>query len=227
MTGRLLVLRPEPGASATVRAAEALGWEAVSAPLFTIGACDWQPADPASVDAILMTSANAARLGGDGLSPLLGLPLYAVGATTAEAARGAGFSDVRVGDGDAATIVALAAEDGIAKLLHLAGREHREVRQPGVTIEGRIVYRADPVERLPDPALAALEQGAVALIHSPRAGQLFAELVDKAKLARSDIQLAAISPAALASAGAGWRRAIAAELPTDSALLAAAARLCE
>lgn len=227
MNRRLLVLRPEPGASATVRAAEALGWEAVSAPLFTISACDWRPADPASVEAILMTSANAARLGGDGLTALLGLPLYAVGSATAEAARAVGFADVRVGDGDAATIVALAAEDGIGALLHLAGRDHRDVRRPGVTIERRIVYRADPVERLPDPALAALEQGAVALIHSPRAGRLFGELVDKAKLARSAIGLAAISPAALDGAGAGWRRAIAAALPSDSALLAAAARLCE
>jgi len=227
MNGRLLVLRPEPGASATARAAAALGWEATSAPLFTIGACDWSPVDPASVDAILMTSANAARLGGGGLSALLALPLYAVGAATAEAARAVGFADVRVGDGDAATIVALAAEDGIGTLLHLAGREHRDVRQPGVMIEWRIVYRADPVERLPDPALTALEQGAVALIHSPRAGRLFGELVDKAKLARSAIGLAAISPAALESAGTGWRRVIAAQTPTDSALLAAAARLCE
>ena len=227
MSRHLLVLRPEPGASATARAAEALGWGVTSAPLFTISACDWPPVDPASIDAILMTSANAARLGSGGLSALLSLPLYAVGAATAEAARAVGFSDVRVGDGDAATIVALAAEDGVGALLHLAGRDHRDVRQPGVTIERRIVYRADPVERLPDPALAALEQGALALIHSPRAGRLFGELLDKAKLARSEIRLAAISPAALDGSGAGWRDVIVAEAPRDSALLAAAARLCE
>ena len=227
MNRRLLVLRPEPGASATVQAAKALGWEAVSAPLFTIGACGWTPPDPASIDAILMTSANAARLGGGGLSALLGLPLYAVGAVTAEAARAVGFGDVRVGDGDAATIVALAAEDGIGTLLHLAGRDHRDVRHPGVRIARRIIYRADPVERLPVPAMAALAQGAVALIHSPRAGKLFAELVDQAKLECSAIAIAAISPAALDGAGGGWRRSIAAEAPGDSALLAAAARLCE
>lgn len=227
MSRRLLVLRSEPGASATVSTAEALGWEATSAPLFTISACDWLPVDPASVDAILMTSANAARLAGGGLRPLLNLPLYAVGAATAEAARAAGFADVRAGDGDAATIVALAASDGAGTLLHLAGRDHRDVRRSGVTIERRIVYCADPVESLPGPALRALEQDAVVLIHSPRAGRLFAELADDARLDRSAIRLAAISPAALDGAGAGWRRTIAAEIPSDSALLAAAARLCE
>jgi uroporphyrinogen-III synthase len=227
MRPRLLVLRPEPGASATVRAAAAVGWETVSAPLFAIRPCVWLPLDPESVDAILMTSANAARLGGHGLTPLLTLPLYAVGAATAEAARAVGFTDVRAGDGDAATIIALAAQDGVGALLHLAGRDHRNVGQAGVMIERRIVYRVDPVERFPAHALAALEQGAVVMIHSPRAGRLFGALVDKAKLERSAFRLAAISPAALDGVGTGWRRTIAADAPTDSALLAAAARLCE
>ncbi|HSW25499.1 MAG TPA: uroporphyrinogen-III synthase [Burkholderiaceae bacterium] len=227
MTRRLLVLRPEPGASATVRAAEALGWQAARAPLFTTSACEWLPADPAILDAVLMTSANAARLGGGGLAPLFHLPLYAVGAATAQAARAVGFADVRAGDKDASAIVALAAEQGMGRLLHLAGRDYHDARHPGVTIERRIVYRADRVERLPRPALAALELGAVALVHSPRAGRLFADLVDEAMLVRSAIRIAAISPAAMNGAGRGWLCAITADVPNDLALLAAAARLCE
>lgn len=227
MSRRLLVLRPEPGASATVRAAESLGWEVTSTPLFQTKACDWLPADSTTFEALLMTSANPARLAGDGLTPLLHLPLYAVGGATADAARAVGFVDIRTGDKDAAAILALAARDGVGALLHLAGRDHRDARHPGIRIERKIVYRVDPVGRLPDRALAALGQKAVVLIHSPRAGRCFAELVDKAGLARSAIRLAAISSAALEAVGGGWQRSIAADAPNNIALLAAAARLCE
>ena len=62
----------------------------------------------------------------------------------------------------------------------------------------------------------------VALVHSPRAGQRLAELVDD----RATLAIAAISQAAADGAGAGWRRIDVAERPSDDALLAIAARLC-
>jgi uroporphyrinogen-III synthase len=217
MTAALLVLRPEPGAAATVAAARAIGLEAVAAPLFTVQALDWTlPVDPP--EAILMTSANAARLGGPGLARLIERPLYAVGATTAAAAREAGFSHIITGTNGIEEIAARAATDGISRLLHLAGREHRDVMEPA--IERRLVYAADPVEQLPDAARAALPE-AIALLHSPRAARLFASLVDPMQ-----IRIAAISPATLAAAGPGWRSAVAADRPTDASLLAAAAKLC-
>ena len=89
-----------------------------------------------------------------------------------------------------------------------------------IAIDRRIVYAAEAVENLPEAARAALPD-AVALLHSPRAARLFARLVDP-----TGIAIAAISPAALAAAGAGWRIAEAAERPTDASLLAVAAKLC-
>jgi uroporphyrinogen-III synthase len=62
----------------------------------------------------------------------------------------------------------------------------------------------------------------VALIHSPRAGRRFTELVED----RSSISIAAISPAAAEAVGGGWKLVASAEHPTDDALLALAARLC-
>jgi uroporphyrinogen-III synthase len=62
----------------------------------------------------------------------------------------------------------------------------------------------------------------VALIHSPRAGHRFAELAKD----RSTIAIAAISEAAAAAAGDGWQSVAAAGQPSDEALLALAARLC-
>jgi uroporphyrinogen-III synthase len=210
----LLVLRPEPGAAATVAAARAMGLDAVAAPLFTVRAVDWAP--PVELpDAVLMTSANAARLGGPGLAALSDRPLYAVGAATAEAARAAGFRHVVAGSNDVEAIVTQAHADGIGRLLHLAGREHR-----GLPMDRCIVYVADPVDVLPEAARTALPE-AVALLHSPRAARLFATLVDPAA-----VRIAAISAAARDAAGPGWQATAVAEQPTDASLLAAAAKLC-
>jgi uroporphyrinogen-III synthase len=64
--------------------------------------------------------------------------------------------------------------------------------------------------------------GALVLVHSPRAGLRLSELVD----VRGAIAIAAISPAAAEAAGSGWERVESAEAPSDEALLALAARLC-
>jgi len=219
MSRPLLVLRPEPGASATVAAARASGLEAIAAPLFTIRPLGWSlPDDPP--EAVLMTSANAARHGGRLMDGLKDVPLYAVGEATAGEARRAGFRRIVTGDGNAESIVALARRDGVRALLHLAGREHRDVMPDDIRIDLRIVYGADAVEALPNAARTMLTD-AVVLLHSPRAARLFASLVDP-----TDVAIAAISPAALTAAGPGWRIAEAAERPTDASLLAVAAKLC-
>lgn len=212
----IVVLRPEPGARATVAAARAIGLTAVAAPLSTVCAMPWRLPDELP-DAVLMTSANAARCGGAGLAALVALPLYAVGAATAAAARAAGFSRIVAGAGDVDAIVARAGGDGVGTLLHLAGREHR-APAAAITIRRRIVYAADAVAVLPD-----LPADPVVLLHSPRAAASFAALVTD----RSTVAVAAISAATLAAAGAGWRAIAIADRPTDPALLAAAAKLCD
>ncbi len=220
MSATLLVLRPEPGAAATASAARAMGLGAIVAPLFTVHPLEWALPDNLP-DALLLTSAHAARLGGGQLSALHGLPVYAVGKATATAAREAGFAEVTAGEGGAETIIARAARDGRHHLLHLCGREHRAVAHASIAIERRLVYAADAVESLPEAARAALREGAVALLHSPRAAALFATLIDP-----TDVMIAAISAATLAAAGTRWRATAIADTPTDTSLLAAAAKLC-
>jgi uroporphyrinogen-III synthase len=219
MTRPLLVLRPEPGASATIAAAHDMGMTAIASPLFTVHPRAWTLPDRLP-EAVLLTSANAVRHGGAALSALKGLPVYAVGTATAEAARQAGFGRIVSGQEDADAILALARRDGLSSLLHLAGREHREVMPDDIRIDRRIVYAAEAVDALPDAARTALP-AAIALLHSPRAARLFASLIDPAGIA-----IAAISAAVLAAAGTGWRIAHAAEHPTDASLLAVAAKLC-
>ena len=223
----LLIVRPEPGAAKSAAHAEMLGLDPVVAPIFTVQPLDWQAPDPASVDALMLTSANAVRHGGPGVAGLLHLPCYAVGEGTAAEARSCGFSEVRVGSGDGAALAALVAAEGIGRALHLCGSDHKAVEAPGLAITRRIVYAAEPIVPLPTAAGEALAQGALVLIHSSRSGRHFAALVDEAGFARDRIRLAAISEAAAGAAGEGWGEKAIAKAPRDEALLELAAKLCE
>lgn len=211
----LLILRPQPGADATAARAGAMGLEAVAAPLFRIAPRDWAMPD-APFDALLVTSANAARAIDSRIDRRL--PVYAVGEATRAALSG--FEHVIAGRSDVIEIVGRAAADGMKRLLHLAG-EDRTAFDPGpLSIETRIVYAAEPC--MPPPAFRdALARGAVALLHSARAARRFREL------AGTGHRIAAISPAVLAAAGDGWAATASAQRPTDHALLAAAAQLCQ
>ena len=211
---KVVILRPEPGASATLARAEAMGIEAVAIPLFEVAAVDWIAPDAADYDALLLTSANAVLHDGIQLSSLSTLPAYCVGAATAAAAQLAGLGIAGTGKGNAADLAARLPEE--LRYLHLTAAEHRAI--PGVT--EITVY--DSVEVEPPPSLGPLN-GGVAMVHSPRAGKRLAELVAE----RGDISIAAISPAAAAACGEGWRRVEAVAAPADGALPELAASLCQ
>ena len=224
---KLLILRPQPGADETADRAIAGGLDPVVAPLFVIAPLEWDAPDPAEIEALLLTSANGARHGGAMLEAFVGLPCYCVGSATAAAAREVGFHEVLTGPSDGAAAVEMMARDGIVQALHLCGREHIELTHPGVAITRRCVYAADAVEALPEQAEAAMRGGAVALLHSPRAGSLFAKLTSAAGIPRDIVSIAAISEAAAAAAGFGWKTKAIAPRPTDEALLELAAKLCQ
>jgi len=210
---RVLVLRPEPGASETVERARELGLKAIAIPLFEIEPLPWETPDAAGFDGLLLTSANAVRGAGNQLQSLRGLRAYAVGEATAEAAREAGFDIAATGDSGVDRL--LDSIDPNLKLLHLSGQERRDPENARQTITPLIVYRAVPIE-------AELPDSGVALIHSPRAGRRLAELA----INRGNIAIASISAAAAEAVGDGWLEVEAAEQPNDNALLALAERLC-
>jgi uroporphyrinogen-III synthase len=211
---RLLIVRPEPGAGESAARARALGLEPIIAPLFETRPLAWTPPDPAAFDAVLLTSANAARLGGAGLSRFLALPCYAVGESTAKAAHAAGFRDVRTGPSDGAALADMARQDGATSLLHLGGRDH-------LPLQGAVhvaVYASEEAGALPS------ELGeAVVLLHSARAAARVAALARD----RGRLVLAALSAPVAAAAGGGWRAVAIAAAPRDEALLELAAKLCQ
>ncbi|MGE5561713.1 MAG: uroporphyrinogen-III synthase [Bacillota bacterium] len=210
---RVLVLRPEPGASATAERARKRGLDAVAVPLFEIEPLAWEAPEAGGFDALLLTSANAARNAGEDLR---GLPVYAVGEATAAAAREAGFDIAAVGDAGVDRLLGSIEAD--LRLLHLCGEDRREPATARQQITAIPVYRAKPVDA-PD---LHVRDGDVALVHSPRAGRRFAELVGE----RHGISIAAISAEAAEAAGSGWVAVESADAPTDDALLALAGRLC-
>jgi uroporphyrinogen-III synthase len=217
---RVVVLRPEPGASDTVRKARQRGLDAVPLSLFEVEPVAWDVPDISRFDALLLTSAQAVLHGGAGLDALKSLPVYAVGAATAEAARDAGFDIAMTGDRGVDQI--LSKIETSVKLLHLCGEHRRLPVNPLRAITPITVYRS--LER-PSPQLRQAE-GAVVLVHSPRAGAVFRRMLDAANFNCASVAIAAISPAAAEAAGGGWNSVDVAEFPSDDALLALAERLC-
>ena len=211
---QVVILRPQPGGQATLARAAAAGIDAVAIPLFTIAAVEWVAPAASEFDALLLTSANAVRHGAAQYAGLRQLPTYCVSEATAFAAREAGFAVVGIGAGNAEALIERVPRG--LRLLHLAGRDHRAI--PGVT--AIVVYASAEID--PPPSLKTLN-GGVAMVHSPRAGARLAELVEQ----RGDIGIAAISAAAAAACGPGWREVQAIDAPEDGALLALAAALCQ
>jgi uroporphyrinogen-III synthase len=218
---RLFIMRPEPGASATVCEAAELGLDAVAMPLFSVKPLNWDVPDKTEFDGLLLTSANAVRHGGEEMSLLRALPVHAVGEATAEIAREAGFDIASTGNSGVERL--LGQIDPDLRLLHLCG-EHRTPVQADQPITHIPVYRASA---LPTPAGFPVIQGQTLALHSTRAARRLSELVDQEGIARSTIRVVAISRAVASAAGDGWEACEAAKRPDSPALLALAARLCD
>lgn len=195
--------------------ARSLGLDVIACPLFQVEPVEWRAPDPADFEALLLTSANAVRFAGPELEKLQSLPVHAVGPSTAEAAQQAGFQVTTSGTSNVADLLGQLPTS--LRLLHLAG-EDRRLLPTGHLVEQITVYRSAAID---DPHLL-LSGGLVAAVHSPRAGARLAELSTH----RSSTVIAAISEAAAAACGEGWELVEAAPEPTDSSLLALAARLC-
>lgn len=225
---RVLVTRPEPGASATARRLAALGHDVMTAPLFTVHAVEWTPpSEP--FDALMLTSANALRHAGPLPGQWRALLCYAVGKATAQAARDYGFGHVIAGSGDAEALARQMADDGVASALHLAGREHRSPPHDRPPIVTRIVYAADAVERLDEAAAACLAAGTIdyVLLYSARAARHFRSLVTRYGWDRSRLGVGVLSQQVADAVGDGWGGILVAPAPAEDQLFAACGLLCE
>jgi uroporphyrinogen-III synthase len=222
----LVVIRPEPGCSASVAAARGARMEAHGFPLFEVAARSWEGAVANGFDALLIGSANVFRHGGPGLRALASLPVLAVGETTAEAARGAGFTVVATGSGGLQKLLDALPRD-YRRVLRLAGDERIPLAVPKhLHLEERVVYASRPVPFPPELA-ALLRLPAIVAVHSADAARHLAAQCVSHAIRRAPLRLAALSPRIAAAAGDGWGEVAAAPLPDEKALLALARQMCQ
>ncbi|RWM02008.1 MAG: uroporphyrinogen-III synthase [Mesorhizobium sp.] len=142
---RVLVTRPEPGASRTARQLEAQGFQPIVLPLTETAAL---PVDRVAVPkaaAVAITSANAVRLAPRELvAALAALPCHAVGKRTAEACRSAGFLSVAEGPGDAEALAKAIADDLAGQeIAYLCGRVRFPIFEERLAAAG---VRVDAIE---------------------------------------------------------------------------------
>ena len=166
----LLVTRPEPDNERTARLVSRRGHGVVLAPLLRMEAVQSNLGEGPWV-AVIITSINAARAiaSHPQLERLKKLPLFAVGARSAEAARATGFGNVLSADGDVRDLVRLISEKlphTELPLLYLAGEDRAADLSADLTPEGLVVhtvavYRAAKCSSFSAEARAPLMAGTI------------------------------------------------------------------
>ena len=226
---RVLVTRPARAAIRLAGALGARGHETVVAPFLEIVPTEIPLRLPVSPAALLFTSAHAV----DALKEQAGIvPVFAVGAATAQAARDVGYTDIVTAGGDGTALVEeirrhLAPEAGA--LLHVRGLDvatpvASRLAAEGYQVVEQILYRANEVGRFPVEAKAELVAGQLeaALFYSARTATAFKNLLTP------DIQNALLELRALAFSSRvagpleelGFRSVEIAAEPTTDAMLA-------
>lgn len=167
---RVWVTRAQPGAERTAAKLRALGHEAVVEPLLEV-----RPLSPAleldGIAALAFTSRN----GVDGyarLSSRRDLPVFTVGDATAEAARAAGFTEVRSAGGDVRALAKRLGEEEVeGELLYVRPEEPATDLAALLAKPLRTVAVYETVESSPTPP-----QADAVLVHSPKAARALAAL---------------------------------------------------
>lgn len=237
---RVLLTRTVEQAGETGTRLDDLGHEAEVLPLVKISHLP-VPLPKSDFDAIAFTSAHAPRLlaqtvrDGDTRADLFNLPVWCVGAATAQACREAGFGDVRGQSGDAREL---------AQLLQSTLKPGSRLLYPGakhlafdlvaalnpVMVERVIVYEAtllEPSSRALESALRRCRGGAL-LLYSERTALHLVDLVNRYGL---DGMLIHLTPIAISEKTAeAVRRAcdirvMVADRPDEGSMLAKLAHL--
>ncbi|MGP0088629.1 MAG: uroporphyrinogen-III synthase [Xanthobacteraceae bacterium] len=231
---RLLVTRPEPDCARTAALLRERGHDVIAAPLLRIEPIADADFGQGPFGGVVITSANAARwlASHPRRHEVIGLPVFAVGKRSAEAARAAGFSAVISADQDVRALGPLITQHqraDAAPLLYVAALDRSgdlagDLAALGIVVKTTVAYRAVKAEALPDVARQALTAGALeGVLHlSRRSAEAYLDCCRNAGLLRQGLApmhycLSSQVAEPLVSAGAVHTR-IAAR-PEETALL--------
>lgn len=229
---RLMITRPQADAGPLAALLAARGVETMIEPMLHIAFAEGPPPSLQGVQAVLATSANGVRALARRI-PAGGVPVAAVGAATAEAAREAGFAIVATAGGDVESLADVVRRrltpDGGA-LLHVAGSAVAGdlggvLRPSGFTYRRVVLYDARPAERLSETASTALRRSELdgVVLYSPRTARIFGRLVAAAGLSEHCRELIAFclsDAVARAAAALEWRRVAVAACPDQASMVA-------
>ncbi|MBX3583907.1 MAG: uroporphyrinogen-III synthase [Rhizobiaceae bacterium] len=226
---RVLVTRPEPGASETVRRLEDMGFSPVTMPLQETRTLPVQHgAIRNDVAAVAVPSASAIRHApGHLLQAWTGLPCFAVGAATANIAKGAGFSHVLAAEGDAASLADMVIRSRPAgSVAYICGRVRRPVFEERLAAAGIPVGIVETYDTLPlgpdaETVESVLGAGAVdyALVFSANAATLLVDLIGQSEDMFRDAVFLCISARVAGAFADKGRKTIVALEPSEAALL--------
>ncbi|MEB2847638.1 uroporphyrinogen-III synthase [Rhizobiales bacterium RZME27] len=196
---RVVVTRPLNRAEVTATELRGMGHEPLLLPLSAARHLTNAAARALtkSYPAIALTSAEALRaLAGLDLSNHLQTPLFAVGRKTAAAAQNSGFQNIRIADGDGASLAELIVQHAPSGVVYLTGRPRSptfETALHAAEIPHSVVECYEMVPLQPSPAdirtLLATPSGAI-LFHSRETARLFFALpaiADNLTVLRSSI----------------------------------------
>nr|WP_294527348.1 uroporphyrinogen-III synthase [uncultured Rhodopila sp.] len=227
---RILITRPEPGASQTAERIAAMGFVPVVAPVLAVTGVDATLQLPDQIAATVITSRNAVPACP---AALFARPVFAVGSATASCASAAGFIRVIDADGDAsvlAPLIAKALAPASGSLFLPTGRGQGtaladSLRKLGFRVIRRVAYQAASVPSLPQEAVFGLQQGQLtaAMFFSTETARHFVRLVLEAGLgeAVSNVEAVSISERpVMALKRLTWRRISVAAKPNQDAMLA-------
>ncbi|MGQ0457322.1 MAG: uroporphyrinogen-III synthase [Hyphomicrobium sp.] len=185
----VLVTRPRADARDLTTRLEGTGCRVSLAPLLEIA---FEPIAAGDIDGaagLIATSGNAisALKASPALPIAAKLPLFAVGAATADRAHDAGFQTIIAGPGTAAELKSVIAASPVAKsgrLIHLAGDRLAfdlagALASAGVTVKTVMAYRSHSATELPAQVMADLEARVLdaVILMSPRTAKTWRTLV--------------------------------------------------
>ncbi|EGF92915.1 uroporphyrinogen-III synthase HemD family protein [Asticcacaulis biprosthecium C19] len=174
------ITRTPDGARSTAKAIQALGGDAILAPVLKV--VPLKPIiDPHSFDAVILTSRNGLAAFG-AIVARRSITAWCVGEATAEAARAARYQTVISADGDVDALTKLIIEtaDQHTRLLYAAPREPAgdlagDLAKAGFLVREAAVYETRPVMPVLHPAdMARLTY---VLVHSAKAGRAVAAML--------------------------------------------------
>ncbi|MEL7033859.1 MAG: uroporphyrinogen-III synthase [Pseudomonadota bacterium] len=188
----IIVTRAEPGARQTREHLEALGLNVVSTPMLTLDLLpETQLPDAQDLAGLVFTSANGVRTYAERRSDRA-LTTWCVGPATAEAARHAGFPDIRESAGNAvdlANLISAHATPSDGPLLHVAnaaatGTLKQTLTRLGFDVRFAPLYAMRPADTLPDSLKQLIDRGApaIVLIHSAKGATALANVTQAPQL---------------------------------------------